>query len=120
MPATPFSAEARSVPDRDAAAIVLHGDIDGAAESGLNAAYGGAVDADAHIVVLDFRDVPFMNSTGIALIVQLLARARDEGRSLRAVGLSPHYREIFEITRLTDFIPIFSDETAALATAANT
>jgi hypothetical protein len=32
-----------------------------------------------------------------------------------AYGLSDHYQEIFEITRLSDFIAIFSDERAALA-----
>ncbi len=119
MPATPFSAEVRSTPGGDVPAIVLHGEINGAAEAELDAAYDSTA-AGAHTIVLDFRDVTFMNSTGIALIVQLLARARDEGRSLRAFGLSPHYREIFEITRLSDFIPIFPDETAAHATAATT
>ncbi len=32
-----------------------------------------------------------------------------------AAGLSDHYREIFEITRLADFMRIFPDERAALA-----
>jgi anti-sigma B factor antagonist len=55
-----------------------------------------------------------MNSTGIALVVGLLARARKSKRRIVACGLSPHYREIFEITRLADFMPVFRDETSAL------
>jgi anti-anti-sigma factor len=60
-------------------------------------------------VVLDFAAVDYINSTGIALIVSVLARARAERRKVVASGLSPHYREIFDITRLSDFIELFPD-----------
>ena len=52
----------------------------------------------------------YINSTGIALIVGLLGRARADGVAVRACGLSDHYREIFEITRLSDFMTIYADE----------
>ena len=52
--------------------------------------------------MLDFAAVDYINSTGIALIVSVLARARAERRKVVASGLSPHYREIFDITRLSD------------------
>jgi anti-anti-sigma factor len=58
--------------------------------------------------------VDYINSTGIALVVGLLARARKSHHPIAACGLSPHYREIFEITRLVDYMPVFSDEVAAL------
>jgi anti-anti-sigma regulatory factor len=38
--------------------------------------------------------------------VGLLARARTNGQVLSARGLSEHYRQIFEITRLADFMTI--------------
>jgi hypothetical protein len=47
--------------------------------------------------------------------VALLAHARTDGRPLRACGLSAHYHEIFQITRLADFMSIFDSEMAALA-----
>ena len=59
---------------------------------------------------LDFKGVPYINSTGIAVIVGLLARARRNGQKLGARGLSEHYRQIFEITRLADFMTILDDE----------
>ena len=68
-------------------------------------------------MVLNFADAGYINSTGIALIVGLLARARADGIEVRACGLSDHYREIFEITRLADFMRIKTDETSALAGA---
>jgi anti-anti-sigma factor len=64
-------------------------------------------DGDPATVVLDFAAVQYINSTGIALIVSVLARARAHGRKVVASGLSDHYREIFDITRLSDFIELF-------------
>ena len=57
----------------------------------------------------------YINSTGIALIVGLLARARKSNRRLVVIGLSDHYVEIFHITRLVDFMSIYPDETSVLA-----
>ena len=57
-------------------------------------------------MILDFSRTSYINSTGIALIVQLLANARARGIALTARGLSEHYRTIFEITRLADFMRI--------------
>jgi len=63
----------------------------------------------SHRLTLDFGEVGYINSTGIALVVRLLADARRDGRGVRAVGLTPHYREIFRITRLSDFMDIEGD-----------
>ncbi len=57
-------------------------------------------------MILDFANVDYINSTGIALIVRLLAEARRDHREVIAVGLSDHYREIFRITRLSDYLVI--------------
>ena len=60
-------------------------------------------------------DVDYINSTGIAVIVGVLAMARAEDREVGAFGLTDHYREVFSITRLSDFMTIYDDETAAVA-----
>jgi anti-sigma B factor antagonist len=56
-----------------------------------------------------------MNSGGIGMLVTLLVRANRQGRPLAAYGLSDHYREIFELTRLDEAITIYDDEQSALA-----
>jgi anti-sigma B factor antagonist len=106
--AAPFRAELRR--DADAVSIVLHGDVDVAADPGLPDAYAEATQDGARTVILDFSDTGYMNSTGIALVVELLSEALRSGRSLRAAGLSPHYREIFAITRLSDHIAVLDPE----------
>ena len=54
----------------------------------------------------NFSRTEYINSTGIALIVRLLADARTREIEIAACGLSEHYRKIFEITRLSDFMRI--------------
>jgi len=96
------------------AVVALEGNIDRDAMTGLNQAYEDAVVADPQVVLLDFQEVTYINSTGIALIVGLLGRARAEGRQMRASGLTEHYERIFAITRLSDFIQIYADIDAAV------
>ena len=49
------------------------------------------------------------------MLVTLLVRANRQHRPLAAYGLSDHYREIFELTRLDEAIGIYDDEPSALA-----
>jgi anti-anti-sigma factor len=98
--------------------IDLAGQLDGGAADKLGAAYAEAAAATDR-VLLNFGGTTYMNSTGIALVVELLARARAEHRAIHACGLSEHYRQIFEITRLSDFVTIHPDEATAVAETAS-
>lgn len=93
----------------------LHGDINAEAAESLNAAYEEAARDRPAAIVLNFADATYINSTGIALIVGVLARARQAGIRLVTCGLSEHYEEIFRITRLIDFMTVYPDERSALA-----
>jgi hypothetical protein len=44
----------------------------------------------------------------------LMARAGKVHRTLAVYGLSDHYLEIFQITRLADFIQIYQDEASVV------
>ena len=111
MAARHFEAEVRREPG--GAVLDLKGEIDGFVQETLDAAYAEAEKTDGPIF-LNFEEVDYINSTGIALIVGLLARARAARRDLSAYGLSEHYVEIFTITRLSDFMGVFPDEETAI------
>ena len=88
------------------AVLDLVGDINAGADTAMQAAWDEAMLSQPTTVTLNFERTGYINSTGIAVIVGILAKARASGIALRARGLSPHYREIFEITRLADFMTI--------------
>jgi anti-sigma B factor antagonist len=106
----PFGARVEPVPDD--VRVRMHGDLDGRADATLASAYDEVAALGPGPLTLDFHDVGYINSTGIALVVRLLADARRDGRGVRALGLSPHYREIFRITRLSDFMDIVEGDAA--------
>ena len=112
MPARHPEADVRHQPS--VAIIGLRGEINAFAEETLNAAYAEAEHRRPEVILLNFAGVDYINSTGIAVIVGVLARARKERREVIACGLSDHYKEIFEITRLSDFMTIYDDEDNAV------
>jgi len=104
-----------------AVVLDLSGELNSSASGVLLPAYDDAVrGVEARTVLIDFSDVDYINSTGIALVVGVLAKARAEGRTVVACGLSEHYREIFSITRLSDFMQMFPDVESAVGDLAGT
>ena len=113
MPVNLLEASLRKL--SDLIVIDMRGDIDGKSEGLLDQVYSDAERSEPKAILLNFREVGYINSTGIALIVSMLAKARKSGVKLLASGLSDHYTEIFQITRLVDFMKIYADESSAIS-----
>jgi len=95
-----------------ACVVDIHGDVTAGSEEVLMRAYADA--GDARAIVLNFTGMSYMNSGGIGLLVTLLVRANRRSQRLLAFGLSDHYRQIFELTRLDEAVGIHESEAAAL------
>jgi len=73
-----------------------------------------AIEQGAPKVLLNFRDVNFINSSGLGrLILAAKIISEDEGQ-LKITDLSEDLRELFVFTRLDSKIPIYSSEDEAL------
>ena len=94
--------------------IDIHGEINAYAENALMDAYTQATSQGANNILLNFTNLEYMNSSGIGLLVTLLIRVQRQKQSLAAFGLTDHYRQIFELTRLNEAILIYPDEQAAV------
>jgi anti-anti-sigma factor len=101
------------------AIIDLHGEMNATGEAALSAAYADVDTRGARAIVLNFENVEYINSMGIALIVSLLKQALRAQRPVSACGMVDHYIELLEITGLSDFISIFPGEADALAAASH-
>jgi anti-sigma B factor antagonist len=100
----------------DAVAVIdIVGDVTAAAEETLTRAYDEANAAGPRVVALNFTGLDYMNSGGIGLLVTLLVRAQRQRQRVLAYGLSDHYRQIFELTRLDEAVGIHDSEEEALA-----
>jgi anti-sigma B factor antagonist len=109
----PFHAAIRQANDQ--VIIDLQGEINALANQELQMTYDQAEKLSGKPILLNFEKVTYINSTGIAIIVGLLTKARQSQHQIAACGLSDHYTEIFDITRLSDYIKVYVDETTALS-----
>ena len=96
--------------------IDVQGEITSFAENVLMEAYTRATSDGASIIILNFEGLEYMNSGGIGLLVTMLIRANRQDQTLLAYGLTEHYQQIFELTRLNEAIKIYGTEAEALAT----
>ena len=103
----------------DTACILdIEGDITAFSEEALMDAYTEGAADGVKAVILNFTGLEYMNSGGIGLLVTVLVRANRAKQRLLAFGLTEHYQEIFELTRLDEAIGIYATEADALAAAA--
>ena len=114
MPEAATTFDVRELSDR-ARAIDIKGDMTAQSEYVLMEAYGRASGDGVKAIVLNFTGLDYMNSGGIGMLVTVLVRAQRAHQQVLAYGLSDHYREIFELTRLDDAVGIHTSEDAALA-----
>jgi anti-sigma B factor antagonist len=114
MPEAATTFDVREVSDT-ARVIEIKGDITAQSEDVLMDAYGRASEPGVRAIVLSFAGLDYMNSGGIGLLVTLLVRAQRQRQRVLAFGLSDHYRQIFELTRLDEAVGIHDSEDEALA-----
>ena len=99
-----------------AACIVdINGEINAQSENMLMEAYNQASLNGIRSIILNFSNLEYMNSSGIGLLVTLLIRVRRQNQRLLAYGLSDHYHQIFELTRLNEAIGLYDSEVEALS-----
>jgi len=59
--------------------------------------------------VLDFSAVPYIDSTGLAFVVELHKSLAARGGQLLLVNANERIREVLEMTRIREIVPLFDD-----------
>jgi anti-anti-sigma factor len=101
----------------DAYIIDLAGELASSAEAALLNAYQQASSNGARLVILNFKQLAYKNSSGLTLLVALLARCNSAAQRLSAVELSVEYQNIFQVTQLDQGITVYASEAEALQAA---
>jgi anti-anti-sigma factor len=90
------------------------GDITSASKGAVLGTYE-ALPKESKRILLDFSNAEYMNSSGIALIIQMLIQAGKAGQSVQTFGLSSHFRKVFTMVGMTKYTKLYSDEPTACA-----
>ena len=95
----------------------IAGDIDLAHSPAMRKALLGAIkEKRTPKVYLNLKSVRYIDSSGIASLVEGLKASRDVGSRMILYGLSPSVREVMELSRLQKIFEIYENEEQALAT----
>lgn len=90
------------------------GDITSTSKTVVLGTYEG-LPKESKRILLDFSKVEYLNSSGIALIIQMLIQAGKAGQSIQTFGLSPHFQKVFTMVGMTKYTKLYSDEPTACA-----
>jgi len=99
----------------DAVVLDLQGDVTTTAEAAIMAVYEGESEAGARRFVLNFSQVEYVNSSGIAIVIHLLTRVRRQDQRLSIYGLSRHFEKMFHIVGVDKYSSICETEAEAIA-----
>ena len=97
--------------------IDLAGELTSSVEPALLNAYQQASSDGARVVILNFSQLAYKNSSGTKLLVTLLTRSKAAGQRLYAAELSVEYWKIFQVTGLDEGIAVYASEADALKAA---
>lgn len=98
----------------EVAILAFSGDISSASKDAMLQAYHGV--GAVKKVLLDFSGVEYINSSGIAIIIQMLIEERAAGhRTIGMFGLTPHFKKVFTMVGVAKYATISPDEATALS-----
>ena len=94
----------------------IRGDITAFSEPFLNEAYQTASSQGADKILLKIDQQAYINSGGIAVLIQILAQTRQKQQQIGITGISEHFKKIFNMVGITKFAKIYNTVGVALET----
>jgi anti-sigma B factor antagonist len=91
------------------------GDISSTSREAVLGTYQGLSKIDHPRILLDFTKVDYLNSSGIALVIQVLLEASRSEQSISIFGLTPHFQKVFTMVGITKYTTLYPDEAGALS-----
>lgn len=95
--------------------VTIAGEIDYNSSSELRNSIKKAIDACQTKLIIDLVGVPYMDSSGVAVLVEALQNTTRKKQKLVLCNLQPKVQGIFEIARLNMVFKIVPDVAAAKA-----
>jgi anti-anti-sigma factor len=97
------------------AVLRFEGDIASTSKDAVIGTYQALPKETAKLILLDFSKVDYINSSGIALVIQLLIEAANSGQKVSAFGLSAHFTKVFTMVGIPKYASLFPTQAEALA-----
>ena len=93
----------------------IEGEIDINTSPGIKKSLDKLLQAKTPKVIVNLSKVTYVDSSGLATLVEILKNMRSYGGRLRLTNLSPKVKSLFEITKLEKLFEIMADEQEAIS-----
>jgi anti-anti-sigma factor len=91
----------------DLIVLDIRGDVTAFSEPSLNSAYSSTKESSPKKILLKFEETAYINSGGIAVLIQVLAQTRRNNQKIGITGLSGHFKKVFNMVGITKFATIY-------------
>lgn len=98
----------------DIIVLAVDGEINFNSSPDFRKAFLKVLDSNAHKVIVNLGGVGYVDSSGLATLVEAHQKIKNTGGKLKLVKLTPKVKSLFEITKLEKLFEIFSNEEDAL------
>jgi anti-anti-sigma factor len=104
----------------DIAVLQIQGDITAQSEPYINEAYKELNEqGSTQKILIQFEEDAYINSGGIAVLIQILAQTQKNDQQIGITGLSEHFKKIFGMVGITKFANIYNSIEEATASMAS-
>lgn len=93
----------------------IEGEIDINSSPMLKKSFDKIIAGKASKLVINLSKVSYVDSSGLATLVEMLKNMRAYGGRMRLAGMSPKIKSLFEITKLDRLFEIMADEAEAVS-----
>lgn len=94
--------------------ISVSGELTAEAEEEFLNTYASIPEDSRKRVVVDFTDTRYINSAGIAVLINVITRASDLDHKVEFCGLNLHLKRVIDIVGLADHVQIHDTLNSAL------
>ena len=104
--------------ENGAVVLAITGEVDLHASPKLRAELRAILAEKTGLLLIDFTAVEYIDSSGLATLIEYVREASGRGGKLALFGLKPKVRTIFDLVRLNELFVIAADREAAMAALA--
>ncbi|MBU2102811.1 MAG: STAS domain-containing protein [Candidatus Omnitrophota bacterium] len=98
----------------DVLVCIINGEVNITTSPELRKAFEKIIHDNQKKIIIDFTQVTYIDSSGLATLIEMLQRLRKIGGSLRLANMSQKVKNVFEITKLAKLFEIADTREAAL------
>lgn len=92
----------------------IEGEINLNTSPELRKAFDAFVRANAKKVIINFANVSYIDSSGLATLIELFQRLKKVGGNLRICNMAEKIKSVFEVTKLHKLFDIYDSQELAL------